>query len=485
MLGTSLYVDVTLVEWLLMGRPHEQQRQRSLATLSAVFAVGNRIALFVASGATGAVLARLLSQSELGVFFTAFSLAMIIQALADLGSSSVAMRELAHGDNRPSGVVPSALRLSAIGLSATAVVVFSPLGSWLLTQLGFESSLEFRVLLLGLIATLLAQRLSGDILRGLGAIALATFYIGSASRIIAVVVFGVMLGLGYEVGVQLVILVHILSVLSICGCSIAVIRRRLTSRPVPSRRSVLRLGHTYWILAHAVLWNVLQEGDIVLAGGILGSEQAAEYAVAWRVVSLVTMPLQALNMIVIPHVAAALRDDRGEQISRRLTKAVGLSTLAAGLMCAVILVYGRTILGVWFGGQYTTAYWPLVAMSLGQLFVVAAGPGANVLVAAGEDRRLVGGSVLGVATMVALGLPLGLHFGSTGLAAGSAVGLCVASLCWASGAARKLRLRTDGLALVRTWTANNTRRSPDSAAASHASDGSSDTSVETAYRDGR
>lgn len=195
----------------------------------------------------------------------------------------------------------------------------------------------------------------------------------------------------------------------------------------PERRQLLKEGATYAAGAMASLTYI--EVDKVLVLQLLGASVAGTYTAAFRVVSVLVLPITALVGNALPRLFAAERVGHGSSLSRRIAvAAIGYSLIAAllALLAAPLMpwVFGAEYRGSSHFVWLLAAWVPLAALHLS---------GATALVAAGGKTARLFVEATGLALVVLLNLLLLRRLGADGAIAALLAGESVMALaCWLS-----------------------------------------------------
>lgn len=179
------------------------------------------------------------------------------------------------------------------------------------------------------------------------------------------------------------------------------------------RRSTFVLG------LYSAFTLVLGQLDIVTVGALVDTRRAGQYAAAWRVASLISGFLIALNLVLAPAVARlwVARDLR--RMQQLLDVGVAGVVAASALATAVIVVLREPVLGA-FGDGFTAAAGVLVVLCLAQVANAVGGPVGLLLNMTGHERDSTW--VLGVtaALNLAVNIVLVRRYGMIGAAWGTA-----------------------------------------------------------------
>lgn len=177
----------------------------------------------------------------------------------------------------------------------------------------------------------------------------------------------------------------------------------------------------------AVLNVILRWADILIVAALAGTNVAAVYTAASRLLLAGTFVNGAIMQAVSPLVSAALgRNDRDE--ARRL-----LSTGTAWLVAVVwpgyvaLILLGGGFLEV-FGPDYRVGATALAILSLAMLVATGVGPIEAVLLMDGGSRLSLADNFAAVVVMLTIDVILVPQYGLSGAAVGWAAGLLVTNL---------------------------------------------------------
>lgn len=177
-----------------------------------------------------------------------------------------------------------------------------------------------------------------------------------------------------------------------------------------------------YLLILAGTQNVLHQADILMLGLLADKSDVGIYAISLRVSTLIAMPLEAVNIIFAPAIAAvyARRDLIGVQTSVTTTArwAMGLTLIIA---CPVFL-FPAPLLSL-FGDNFVGGAMALRLLVLGQLINVAAGSTGVLMTMTGHEREATVGFALALALNVLLNALLIPAYGVEGAAAATAISL--------------------------------------------------------------
>jgi lipopolysaccharide exporter len=345
----------------------------------AVWALAANITMRFASVAVTALLARLLSKDDFGVFAVALAVYLVVASLAELGMASAVARSALE----PEEIAPTIASISilaSVGI-ATAMAVGAPL---LASALGQPAAAQpIRVLAICLVLTGIFAVPGAQLVREfrqdkvfLGTV--VGFLIANPILVVLALHGGGATSFAWSrVAGQLATgLVFVLS----------------TSRRYWPRwrrevvRPLLRFGLPLSI-ANLVNWSLLN-ADYMILGRLVDAATIGVYVIAFNVANWSTAVLgSVLNSVVVP-AFGRVADDR-ERLGAALVSSTGLVAAVALPMAAVIAALARPLVVTVFGARWSEASPVLVVLAVyGALYAFSL-LFANVLVATGQTVRLL------------------------------------------------------------------------------------------------
>ena len=202
-----------------------------------------------------------------------------------------------------------------------------------------------------------------------------------------------------------------------------------------------------WILfLMAVFQEVLNQVDLILLGIFANATEAAHFAAAWRLGSLVPFGLMAIATVSAPLLASAHhRGDLGE-LGRIARLNARFATLFAVAMAMILGALGRPALGL-FGPGFEAGFAPLAILLIGGLINSFTGTVGYLMIMTGHQRAAL--TILSVALLlsVAANMVLIPRLGATGAAIGSALGLSAWNLIMAAYVRRRIGVDATALGM--------------------------------------
>ena len=357
---------------------------------------------------TNALLARLLTPSEMGVYFISFSIVMLLAAIAQLGTSHVAVRFIAEsigtGDpGRARSTITRCVVLTMVGGVLVSVVWISWAGPWVAKIIGSP-------LLLGLIGITAAwallyagQSLIAEVFRGFHDIRSSVLFGGVVTSTFAVSALGVAWLWRGSVSLGTTLLIIVLSIflnLLVAGTRLTgKIRHPGKPRAPVGLAGILSIAWPIWITTTVIQIN--RQADLWVLGTYAAEDQVAIYGAAARLAEVVFLPLMIVNSVVPPMIAEAYSLRRKGVLRLALQVAAGAATVPALTAVATFLLFGAGVLGILYGDFYAQGGMILLILSLGYLGNVISGSGGLTLLMTGHQLVMMLITVVSAGLLVA------------------------------------------------------------------------------------
>jgi O-antigen/teichoic acid export membrane protein len=188
------------------------------------------------------------------------------------------------------------------------------------------------------------------------------------------------------------------------------------------------LGFSTSMLAIQLLTFATTQADLWIAGIWCPHEQLALYGAARRLVLLVALPLQMMNLAVMASIAELCGQRRLQDLERLLRSSALLAAVPAVPIIAALLLWGGPILELTFGPFFRQAAAPLGILAVGQLFLVGVGSSGGALEMSGNHHASLIVNSITTFALLTVGTWAAWRFGITGLATASAGVIAAQSL---------------------------------------------------------
>lgn len=402
-----------------------------------------RIVAAVAGIGTSALLARLLTVEEFGVYFMAMSVTLTGALIGQMGIHLTVVRFVATDMTMHAGanLRPElrAMALLTVMFSVIVGLMYSgPGGKWLADNVFHSTLLKSVVgmtavwLVLRAFQTVLAQTL-----RGFHDIAIASIFDGALSSVILVTLLSLTLLNSQKIALEVAV------ALSVVAFSINVLVglvyfRRHWSRLPPKNgvvlKKVARVSLPLWISSLG-LGGITGLHLWVLSSGQQESEVAL-FGTAMQLSVGIGLPLFLINTVLQSTVASLYASGNLVRLERILRVTATFAAVPALILLLVLVIFAGPILVIIYGQYYAVAAPVLVVLLTGQAVNILTGSPGMLMAMAGRQQALMVVAVLsGLAGLIVTYLMVASAWGAVGAATGLATSLCLQNIamstyCW-------------------------------------------------------
>jgi O-antigen/teichoic acid export membrane protein len=382
--------------------------------------------------ATYALLARLLSPQDLGVYFLALSIVLLGTAVGSLGLQQTVLRFVAEsiGRNQPGRVRRAVSTIYILGIlgALAAGLAYLLFGDILVEKLFASPAL---VGITGLVASFMVvmtlQGLLAETFRGFHDIRLATLFGGLVTSMLLSVFLALLWLLKGHSNLGTVMLLAVGSTLASAAVAAWLLRSRISSLARDSAyvgmrefKEIVDVSWPLWVTN--VIIFALAQVDLWIVGAFRSQEDVALYGAAVKLVLYVVIPLQLINFVVAPLIAELYAQGRKRELESTLRSTATLAGVPAFIIVVSFVLLGRPILGLIFGGYYRDAALILVLLSVGYLAAVWAGSCGVTLIMTGHQMVLMGISIMSGLFVIAGAMWAVQEHGAVGVASVAAAG---------------------------------------------------------------
>jgi O-antigen/teichoic acid export membrane protein len=378
--------------------------------------VGGFVGGIAASVLGAALVTRHLGPADYGRFQTVVALVTVVQAVTDLGMSTLALREYAQAD----GEARVQLLRMLLGLRLTVAVAGIGVAAALAAALGYDAQMVAGAALMGvgvllaLLVATLSTPLAAEIRMGaVTALDLSRQLLVTLSYVALVLAgAGLLPFFGVTVPVNAIVLV----------ATVVLVRRRVSLRPAFDRRAWAALVRPTITFALATTVGTLyMYTALVLTSLVASQHETGLFATSFRVYVIVAAVPAVLATTAFPLLSRAARDDQARlgRVAQRLFESTAVLGGAAMVGC---VVGAPAVIDVVAGSGYDGAVDVLriQGVAVGLTFVIAAW--GFTLLALRRHRAMMAVNALGLVVSAVTVLVLGRRHGASGAAFGTLLG---------------------------------------------------------------
>lgn len=363
-----------------------------------------------------AVVSRVVGPADFAAFTTAFSLITISLSLSDFGLVALGVREfsLYEGEERQRRLrVLITARLALSIVSSAAIVAYAAFAGFPSDQVAGIAAASVGLVAFSLYVSYNVPIQATYRLRLLAILDTARQALHSTLIIVAALASG-------EVGVIVGVFLPASVVMTVWSATIA--RKYGSILPLwdAPRLKHLLADVGAFAIAASVGTIYIYVGQIVANHALSGTD-AGEFALAFRVFAVMIGACMTAVSGAFPLLVTSAKEDRERlaYAARRLFQTVMLAALAG----TVGLVTGASFVAAVLGGSaFDGAIAPIQVISIGLVASFVLITSSQVLLASGHHRQLIVVSVVGAILSVIATWALASQYGTTGAAAGIALG---------------------------------------------------------------
>lgn len=359
---------------------------------------------------TSALLARLLSPAEMGMYFLTFSIVTVAALAARLGLDKTVVKLIAGslGLERPAQA-RQALRpvflLATFSAAIVGGVYWLLVGEWLAEDV-FRSPLMAGVT--GLtsvwIAILTFRILLAECFRGFHDIRLATLFGGMTTAVLSAIAFGILWVVRGDASLHTGIAFSVAAAGTSVILAVWLLFKKV--RLVPGKGGVAiplkSILHDSWPFLISNLTAVaITQADLWIIGAFREEQDVAIYGAAARLVLLVNVSIMIANQVLPPIISELHVQGKKEQLERVLQGTATLTAIPAMIVLLALVGFGGPILALVFSGFYRAGASILLLLALARVVAVLVGSCEYVLMMTGHQRTMMAISMLtGTITVV-------------------------------------------------------------------------------------
>jgi O-antigen/teichoic acid export membrane protein len=403
-------------------------RRRLLS--GSAWVLGAKISSLLLGIVVQGILGHLLTRSEYGVYVTAFTLALIGGALAQMGLDRAVVRFVggALGVDQP-GRARAAIRIALTYGSIAALVLGAILAlgpGQALARSVFNSPELARVMPLvagWLIATAL-QSLVVESFRGMSRFAAATLLDAFFVDVVSATAFALVYVLAHNAGPQLAISIGAGATGLAAGLGGVLLLRRFRSLRGPGGLERSEMFHVAWpLMVTNLAILLLGSGVGVLILNVFRPESTVGlFGASSRLVVFVATPFAVFSGVIPPIIAELHTQGKMRQLERALRAGATLAGLPAFGVLLIFVFFGPWVLTTIFGPRYSEGASILAILSVGRLFAVWAGSAGITLMMTGNQKAMMNTTLATGALSVVGGIVGAYYYGAIGVACAMAAG---------------------------------------------------------------
>jgi O-antigen/teichoic acid export membrane protein len=359
------------------------------------WAVSGRLTTALAAFLSNALLARILTPADFGVYFLAFSVVSIGAVIGASGLNQSVVRFVAESmgtslPGRARRVVGLIFAMGIVGSLAVAIT-YLLVGPVIARGLFHAPALaSVTGLVAGWIVVLTLQTLQAETFRGFHDIKSATFFGGLITGGLLTSCLLMLWLLGGRTSLSVVLAVTVASGLSSVTLGGLLLRSKVLSLPVDGVESRVRAGEIVtvaWpIMIAGIALTALTQADVWIVGIFRSQEEVAIYRAASRLAMMTILVTQIFQAVLPPLIAEKHARGERESLQRLLRGGATLTTILILPVVGVFILVPEQSLSLIYGNYYRSGGWVLILLSIGLFVNAATGMRGTVLLLTGHQR---------------------------------------------------------------------------------------------------
>jgi len=374
-------------------------------------------------------LARILDVDEVGVYSLGLSLVMFVAIFSRLGLDNVILRTVSSAMAREQSGHADILSETAVLLSLCAGVLLGALFAYVAIPLLAQRSSVYQQLallapyLMLWLVLLSMQTLIAEGFRGRQRIGAYILFGGMISVSITLAIYTWFIVNESDVNTLIAVRATILGLFVGVAGSALYYRQAVRSTGVSPYSEALRgqvkplLNESKPLLFYNLCAFLIAQGDIWLVGSLVGESEAGVYAMAFRIVAILSLAINTINVVIPPMVVGLHEkgDKAGVENLIRMTATMASMACFAGF--AVLFVFASDIMAIVYGEQYRDGAVVLRLLALGQLIITLSGSCGYALILLGHRVTILKISLITVTVIFGVGVYVARTYGMEGVAA--------------------------------------------------------------------
>lgn len=378
----------------------------------------------------GVVLARGLGAEGYGIYAYAFALMTLLMVSAELGMSTLLLREIAASQARHDWPYLRGVTVRGIQIALLSSLIVAGVAALLLWQQYNQISavqINTLVWMLVLLPLSVGIKVIASSLQGLQQVVKSQVVVMLFRPLLAIMGVGLLFALfPYMRQPQYALVVQIIATL-VALCVITVLLYRYLPENVHATHSEY---HTRQWLKSAVPLTIIggagiinNQTDILMLGYFRPPVEVGIYQVAMQGAALVAFGLTAANAVVAPQFSRLYAQGDHVRLQRLVTASARVILLAAIPIALVLVFAGGWVAGTVFGTEFSQSHLPMAILAGGQLVNAAMGSVGFLLNMTGHEKDVARTLLFTAGLNVALNLLLIPQFGMGGAATATALSL--------------------------------------------------------------
>jgi len=384
-------------------------RRRLLS--GSAWVLGAKVATLIVGIGVQALIAHLLTQSQFGIYATAFTMALLGAAMAQLGLDRAVVRFVAGAIGlgelgRARIAIRTALAYGTLAAVSAGVILSAGLGQFLANHVFDKPALALAIpFIAGWLISLAVQSLMVESFRGMSRFAAATLLDELFVDSVALTVFAALyVTVGHAgktpmpadgrlgvAGPNIVIGVWTAATAIAVAIGLTMLLRRYRALKGTGDLPRREMFQTAWPLGvtNVAILLLGSAVDVLVLSAFVPSDTVGLYGASARLVIFVATPFVVFSGVIPPIIAELHAQQKMRQLERALRAGATLAGLPAFGVLLIFLLFGPWVLGKVFSAPYSAGAPILAILSLGRLYAIWAGSAGVTLMMTGYQKAMM------------------------------------------------------------------------------------------------
>lgn len=393
-----------------------------------------KIATALSGLLVGALISRLYTVEEVGVYFLVISLARFVSLTLKFGADRSLQKfgGIAFADNDTEAIrkIVSFFMLLLLVLSTIYVTTGSLYWTDVAIKLNLPLEYVYLLLLLGLAPIRALEAMLSGLLRAVGKLKLGVFMLDTPRAMLMLISLAAINIFEIRINVTSVLVLYLFFSMAPVFYSLYYLRKyiRYTDLSIRSDNSeqfsvkeITRVSGPLMMLDLAGFGIKLS--SLFVVSTTLGQHMTGIYAAVIQLALPVSMVLTIVNQVTPASIAVLFRDGKLKDLEILMRKTAGWASTICIPIVLVLGIYGEDVLNFIYGREYREGHLALTMLALAQLVNVVVGSPGRLMEMAGKQRPLLLFSLFWALVGVASSYTLAHFFGLNGAALGAATGI--------------------------------------------------------------
>lgn len=394
------------------------------------------------------LISRMFDTSTVGLYYLAISVFNIAIIISKMGLENSLIKYVSIENSEKNGRTIKEIIISSIiivSIISIILIIFIAIFSYKISIGIFHEqklSLMIKVVILAILPNALLS-ICASSLKGLGKIQEGMFLESAGVPFINVVLLIIFYYVfNYKNSFVLISISYVISNIFISLVSFGVLKRNtkhLNDKKDNNFNVQVLMKTAVPLLIVASTNYLLSSTDTLMLGALKNPIEVGIYNISSKITMFPSMLLVAINSVVGPEFSIAVKNKNFDQVKGVLHTTSRIMLLIALAICSIFIIFSSYIISI-FGAGYNSGQSIICIVSIGQFFVLATGPTANLLMMSGNEKHHRNITLFSAVLNILLNFLLIPNYGANGAALATTISLISKNFLTVYMVKKKLKL---------------------------------------------